>query len=412
LETTIPPEQIQFFLRLLLKYIHSTRVSYDKAFKFILKKHYFPKWIIPSLYKIGYYTVNYYYTLKWLAAKHGFSPKPSGLVNFFASQGFSIKRIHDLVKDEVKNLSLTKRISIQYSYPEYLVRDLLKHISVSELEKILNSLNTRKRWVRINLVKTNIDKALKCLDENGFVYEQASFPEYMVFVKEPKWRPIGRNKCVSEGLIVPQDISSALSIEVLKPISKSVLDACSAPGLKLSLMYMFNRNGFFIGVDHSVKRIHAERKLLKRLGLRGSHYLLLVGDSREIVFHGRFQQSLIDAPCSGLGAVYSDPAVKINSPYRSKLEYYHNIQYGILKNILRYSDQVLYITCSIHPLEGEYVIERIVDNGYAEPIKLNYPFLSPSYRGFNIYNKTYRLKPHIVNGQGFYIALLESLVNK
>ncbi|MEM1675848.1 MAG: RsmB/NOP family class I SAM-dependent RNA methyltransferase [Desulfurococcaceae archaeon] len=414
METILPHEQIKFFLKILLNYILKTRVSYDKAFKTIVNRYEFPKWFKPSLYKIGYYTVNYYYSLKWLSSKHGYGVKTSGLINYFSSVGFSIRKILSSIRSESQGLSSYRRISLTYSYPEFLVKDLLKYVEINEIERILSSLNKRKKWLRINLLKTSIENALKCLDETGIVYEK-SFIEYVYRLKKPIWRPLSRNKCISNGYVVLQDISSVLSIEIIKNyLYENILDACSSPGLKLSLIHMLSGSYLFsTAVDYSWKRIVFEKKLLGKLGIDLSKVFFINSDSTIVSFNRLFKLAVVDAPCSGLGSVYSDPAVKLNTQSSSKIKYYSERQYSILKNILKYSERVLYITCSIHPDEGENVIERIVYENLAEPIEINSEYtryLSKSYPGFTISNKTYRINPYQVNGQGFFIALLESRV--
>ena len=59
-------------------------------------------------------------------------------------------------------------------------------------------------------------------------------------------------------------------------------------------------------------------------------------------------------------------------------------------------------------MEGEEVIKRIIEEDLAEPIKINLPKLTTGYRGYSFSKKVYRTQPHIINGQGFFIALLES----
>lgn len=411
METVPPPNQLQFFLTLLLDHIIKAHVSYDKAFKNIVSRYKLSKWLIPVFYKIGYYTVNNYYGLRWLAAKYGYGTKPAGIVNFFLRLGFSIKKLQRILREETKRLSTSKRISIMYSYPEFLVKDLLQHMNATELEKMLKHLNTRKRWLRINTLKTKIDEALKCLDEENIIVTKKSQLEYMFFVEHPKWEPIGRTQCVVKGIVVPQDIASAYVVEAIRPSrKKTLIDACSSPGLKLSLAYMLSNNDLLsIAVDKSQKRIHTEKKLLKRLGVKEHMVMLIHGDSSTLSFSRVFDYAIVDAPCSGLGAVFSDPAVKINTSRRDKLEYYHAIQVNILENILRYSHRIVYSTCSIHPLEGEAVVEKVVDKGLAELIESNIS-LTSAYKGYKLSEKTYRVYPHIENGQGFFIAVLESRV--
>ena len=409
METVPPPETTRFFLSMLLNLIVKTHISYDKAFKIIAKRYHYRGWIVRVLYKIGYQFINYYYTLRWLAAKNNYTVKPGGIAAYYSSIGFSYRRALNIIQDEVKGLSKYKRISLLYSYPEYLVKDLLNHMDQQSLESMLRSLNTRRRWLRINTLRTNIEDALRCLEEENVVYKRSRKLPYMVEVEHPKWEPVSRIKCVRKGCVVPQDLSSALVVEALGPGEGWLLDACTAPGLKLSLAHMVSRNLYSIGVDVSGKRMTATSRILRLLGVDGEKYVLVVGDSRFIGFNRVFDYAIVDAPCSGLGAVYSDPAVKIAAGKKSKLEYYHDLQVGILRNVLRYARRVVYSTCSIHPLEGEAVIEKIVEEGLAEPVEPMIK-LSRAYPGTRVSASTYRVYPYKSRSQGFYIAVLESRV--
>jgi len=79
----------------------------------------------------------------------------------------------------------------------------------------------------------------------------------------------------------------------------------------------------------------------------------------------------------------------------------------ILRNILSRVDTVVYSVCSIHPLEGEEVIERITMEGYGEPVEID-TWINKAYRGYSVSDKTYRTYPYIDYSQGFYIAVLRS----
>ncbi len=408
METVPPPETTRFFLSMLLNLIVKTHVSYDKAYKTIAGRYGIKGWLAPVLYKLGYYTVNYYYTLRWLSAKEGYGKKPGGIASYFASIGFSYKRALRIMREEARNLSRTKRISLLYSYPEYLVKDLLVHLPEKTVEKMLASLNTRKRWLRINTLKNTVEEALECLDDEGVVYKGSGL-EYMVFVEHPKWAPVSRISCIRSGGVVPQDYSSALVVEAFGRIKGWLLDTCTAPGNKLSLLHMLNNEVYSVGVDASAKRINTALRLLEHLGVGPGKFVLVNADSSSTTYNRVFDYALIDAPCSGLGAVYSDPAVKIAAGRREKLEKYHEKQYRILANTAKYAGIIVYATCSIHPLEGEYVVAKAVEEGLVEPVEPGIR-LEKAYPLTPVSNSTFRVYPHHTGSQGFYISVLRSRV--
>ncbi len=410
METAPPPPQTTFFLTKLLEHITRTHVSYDKAFRAISKRYEVPKWLYGTFYKLGYYVTLYYYALRWIAGVHGYGTKPAGIISYFQSIGFSIRRFLRIVEKETKNLSPVKRISIRYSYPEYLVRDLMKHLSLDEIERYLAKLNERKVWLRINTLKTSIDKALKCLDDEGVKYRVDNKLDYMIYIESPKWLQPGKLDCVKKGLLIPQDIASAWVVETLLKLDNAtiVLDACSAPGIKLGLlMARKKKNIRAIAVDKSWRRINILKKLLPIQGVDNFAVNILNADSSEIEYRIQFPLALVDAPCSGSGAVSGDPAIKISIERKGKLEYYHNNQVLILKNTLKHSKRVVYAVCSIHPYEGEEVIKEILSKNLARVIEIDID-LPKAYRGYEFSSKTYRTYPHLMNSQGFYIAALEA----
>lgn len=407
METTPPPVQTTFFIAKLVEYVLRTHVSYDKAFKAVVSRYRVSKWLLPTYYKIGYYTILYYYSLRWLAGVKGRGITPAAIALFFRDLGFSVRRLMDVIERESKNLSLVKMISIRYSYPEYLVKDLLKHMKPSEIERMLKSLNERRVWLRVNTFKTSIRDALSCLRSEGLGFIVDNKLKYMVRITKPKWVHVSSIKCVREGLLIPQDIASAWVVEALKKAGEKqdVLDACSAPGVKLGLLNMIDGFGKSVAVDKSWRRINVLKKLAKLQGLSLYKVLLVNGDSSGMIYHFLFKRALVDAPCSGSGAVPSDPAVKISMWKKSKLEYYRSLQKKILSNTIKYSDYVVYSVCSIHPLEGEHVVEEIVSKGLAEPVDIGLD-LPRGYSGYSVSQKTYRTIPHLMASQGFYIAVL------
>ena len=383
-------------------------MSYDKAFHEISRRYRVPKWLYNTYYKLGYYTVLYYYGLQWLAAQHGYGVKRGAAIAFFRDIGFSVRRLVRLLDRETRGLSIIHRLSVRYSYPEYIVRDLLDHMSPGELESYLKALNERRFWLRINTLKSSVEEVTGCLERHGIGYRRHHILPYMIRVTKPRWFKPSSLECVSRGYAVPMDLASAFVVEALHRLGgRDVFDSCSAPGLKLSLTYMLDNSIRMVACDLSWNRITSLTDILRLHGIPGYCVTVLNCDSVALAFHGGFDRVLVDAPCSGSGAVPGDPAVKIAMRRRGKLEYYSRVQRSLIENLLAYTRYLVYSVCSIHPMEGEEVIEYIVDRGYGEPVDIGLP-LERGYRGYSVSGKTYRTYPHINDSQGFYIAVLEA----
>ena len=408
METLPPPERTEFFLNRLLDYILKTHVSYDRAFHEISRRYRVSKWLYNTYYKLGYYAVLYYYGLQWLAAQHGYGVKKSAAIAFFRDIGYSVRKLIRILDRETKDLGLIHRLSIRYSYPEYIVRDLLRVMDPVELEKYLRSLNERRYWIRVNTLKTTVDRIIRCLKKNNVSMDIHHIMPYMLRIRRPKWFRPSNIKCIIEGEAVPQDLASAFVVEALHRLpGKNVLDACSAPGLKISLLYMLEQDLRCTVCDISWNRVSTLGKILRRLGVPIHRINILNCDSAEAIYNQEFDRALIDAPCSGSGSVPGDPAVKIAIRRRGKLEYYNDLQKRLIENTLQYSKYIVYSVCSIHPLEGEEVIQYIIDRGLATLVNIKLP-LRKAYHGYLVSEKTFRTYPHINDCQGFYIAVLEA----
>jgi len=410
LETSPPPAMTDFFLTRLLDYITKFKVSYDRAFNIVSKRYKPPKWLYNMFYKIGYYIVLNYYGLRWLAARKGFGKRPIAMITYFRSIGYSVRRLEHLLEKEVEGLTTIKRLSIRYSYPEYIIRDLMGRLeSIDELEQYLRKLNERKTWLRVNLLKGSINDAIPCLKRNYVDIERDSKLGYMLYVRRPLWIKPGKLDCFHKGLVIPQDIASAYVVEVFNKLEGDgvYLDTCSAPGVKLGLLFMLDNSIYMVvAVDKSWKRLNSLKKLARLQNIPGYKLSIIHGDSASLAYPRIFTKALVDAPCSGSGSIPSDPGVKIALARKNKLYYYTELQKKILANTLRYAKRVVYAVCSIHPAEGEEVIEYFVNKGVAEPVEVDIK-LPKAYHGYRVSDKTYRTYPHRNRSQGFYIAVLE-----
>ncbi len=409
METIAPRDRLGFFLTTLLEHIVRSHVSFDRAFRDVAGRYPVPRWLRGTFYKVSYYAVLYYHSLLWLASRNGYPATPGGAVAFFRRLGFSVRRLRRLLEEETRGLSVSARLSYRYSYPLYLVKDLLRHMYWRELEEMLRSLNKRRPWLRVNTLKTSLARVEECLGRSGVGYRVDGELGYMIRVTRPMWLRASRLPCVRRGEAVPQDKASALVVEALpRRPGMRVLDACSAPGVKLGLLYMLlGGDAWSVAVDLSSRRTRVIPRLLELQGVEPHRYVVVNGDSSWLSYGGGFDAAIVDAPCSGLGAVPGDPAVKIAASRRDKIMYYAERQYRILRQVLRQAPLVVYAVCSIHPLEGEAVVERVVEEGLARAKRPRIPGARP-YPGYGRGSRdAVRLYPHIHDTQGFYIAVLE-----
>lgn len=144
-----------------------------------------------------------------------------------------------------------------------------------------------------------------------------------------------------------------------------VLDACAAPGGKtLVLSLLLPAGASLVSSDRSPDRVRRLRQVVdecvtpdlkKSIEIRVANLLLHRSWNEE-----KFNQILIDAPCSSERHVYLDPKhLKIWSASRSKrLAEQQEMLLRSATSLLQPGGHLLYSTCSIHPAENDGVLTR------------------------------------------------------
>lgn len=318
------------------------------------------------------------------------------------------KKIHRDFPSLEKVLSDTVEPWVKYSYPRWLYEELLENLPAEEVSRLMEKMNTRIYWIRVNTLRIDIDKALKSLEEEGVLFQVDKDTPFLLRVeKSPK--PLRQLKLFKNNEIVLQDKASVLVVKALKPEPGMVIyDYTAAPGVKTSLIMQLTENrARVVAVDISPRRLYAMKKLLVKYGVNVNYVNMVLSDSRIIEFEKRADIALIDAPCSSSGAISKDPAIKIFLSSKNPVYEMKKTQLEILSNTLNQVDRVVYATCSILPEEGEEVVEEILRRGVEHRLVDPDLGLPRGYSRYKVSNLVHRTFPHINNCEGFFIARLE-----
>ena len=235
---------------------------------------------------------------------------------------------------------------------------------------------------------------------NGFFYEEG-----WEAAKDPDY---------AAGLYYLQE-ASAMTPASLLPVSPGdrVLDLCAAPGGKATeLGVKLKGEGLLFANDISNSRAMA---LLKNLELFGIPNICVSSESpRRLakVLPEFFDKILVDAPCSGEGMFFREPAMVKDWKERGPA-YYQPIQKEIVVQAVRMLKPggfLLYSTCTFSKAEDEDVIASVLaDAPEMELVPLSlFPGASD---GFGL-SGVLRLFPHKIRGEGHFIALLRKRERK
>jgi 16S rRNA (cytosine967-C5)-methyltransferase len=193
-----------------------------------------------------------------------------------------------------------ERFSIQYSHPEWIVSayfDLLKDWREVESALAINNeaaLPTLVAWPGYSTQQDLIDIGGDPTEFSPFGAHWKGNPGALDLIKERK--------------IGVQDEGSQLVAEVFAKAAAGTqwLDLCAGPGGKAALLSSIARTR---GVTFTANEFSAPRAELVKQVVHGDR--VLVSDGREINALGeKFDAILIDAPCTGLGALRRRPEVR------------------------------------------------------------------------------------------------------
>ena len=145
------------------------------------------------------------------------------------------------------------------------------------------------------------------------------------------------------------------------------LDMCAAPGGKT--FRLKSHGASVVSMDISRSRLTRLEENARRLQL---DIEIVQQDATKFNADlGTFDLVLLDAPCSGLGVIRKHPEIRWN---RSLMDIKSNaiLQQRLLNTASKYvnSDGVLaYCVCSLHPLEGERVIQQFLETNSSWTIR-------------------------------------------
>ena len=262
---------------------------------------------------------------------------------------------------EQKASSKTEFLSIQYSHPEWIVRALSQALSVDGLsENIEDLLAANNHPAFVNLV------ALPGLSEvDDFAGEDVRPNSFSPFGFSIESGNPGEIPEVRSGTVRVQDEGSqiaALALVDFKSVGDSEvwLDMCAGPGGKAALLAALSTQS---GAKLVANEVQDHRAKLVDQALRPfSQVEVTVLDGRTIgeTSPEKYDRIIVDAPCSGLGALRRRPEARWRKSSED-LKTLTQLQFELLQSAaksLKSGGLLLYVTCSPHVSETTAIIDK------------------------------------------------------
>jgi NOL1/NOP2/sun family putative RNA methylase len=295
--------------------------------------------------------------------------------------------------------------------PDYLPTafvDKMKVLLQDEFPAFLASYaEPRYYGLRINALKVTVEQfnqlspfQLSAIPwaKEGFYYEEGERP--------------GKHPYYNAGLYYIQEPSAMAPVELLDiQQGDKVLDLCAAPGGKSTqIAAKLQQTGVLVVNDNHADRVKPLVKNLELFGVRNAVVLNELPNRLERVFTDYFDKILVDAPCSGEGMFRKEEEMVKQWDIHSA-EKYALMQRDILKSaakMLAAGGRLVYSTCTFSLEENEAIIRQFIKQSpdfYVVPIEAEFGF-SLSIDG------TARLWPHLIKGEGHYVAVLQRKIVK
>ena len=210
------------------------------------------------------------------------------------------------------------------------------------------------------------------------------------------------------GAFYMQDPSAMCVVESIDiPSNFMVLDLCAAPGGKSIQLAQKVKDGLVISNEIDFKRSKILYSNVERMGL--SNVVVTNNSPKDFLkdFENCFDLILIDAPCSGEGMFRKYPESQelwsldnVNVCHERDIEIV-----DIAHKLLKKDGILIYSTCTFAKEENEDIISYILEKYNYSQIDIKDELKDVLKEGF--IPKTYRFYPHLMDGEGQFLAVLK-----
>lgn len=264
----------------------------------------------------------------------------------------------DRCRGELRTAALDY-LSITRSHPRWLVERWLERHGMGAVEAWTRFNNAPAPvTLRANLARNTVAELQEALDAHGVRTTATRLAPHGLVVTEGD--PLS-TPAADAGLFLLQEEASQLIVELVRPAAGTrVLDLCAAPGGKtVGLAGYTGRGGLVVASDLRPRRVALLTRILHRA--RATRVATVRLDATApLPFGTTFDCVLVDAPCSGLGALRRDPDIRWRRT-PDELTALAATQFAMLcraAETVRPGGRLVYATCSSEAEENEEVVDR------------------------------------------------------
>lgn len=304
-----------------------------------------------------------------------------------------------------------KRMSIEYSVPQWLIDELNRQYGLEATRAVLTSINNAPHQsIRINRKLTTVAQVKELLTDQQFDVRQSPVLPDSLIVSGPI--SVADTDLFQQGLITIQDESATLAVDsmALAP-SSQVLDACAAPGgktVQIAQDLDAHASGKVTALDIHPHKIKLINQVARRLSVSDVVEAVKL-DARKVdekYADEAFDCILVDAPCSGFGLIRRKPEIRYDKSLADSLNL-QKIQLSILNAVapkVKKGGIITYSTCTILQQENDQVVTQFIQS---HPDFSIIPTETTNQLPSHSQPATLTILPGDFNSDGFFVATIK-----
>jgi 16S rRNA (cytosine967-C5)-methyltransferase len=308
-----------------------------------------------------------------------------------------------------------KRIALGCSLPDWIAARLVADWG-DDAEPLARALNQRAPMtVRANLAKLDRDALIAALAAEQIAASPGRWSPTAVIIDAGSRTNLFATAAFQRGELEAQDEGSQLLAELATPraAKATVLDLCAGAGGKtLAIAAAMGNRGRIVATDVDGKKLEELRRRARRAGIT-TIQAATITDARDrppplAAIAGKADVVLVDAPCSGLGALRRNPEARWRLR-ESDLADFARRQREILGAAVELAAPgglVIYATCTILREENQDVVAGILtacSSARAIPLSAHLDRERAAVLGDGIH---LIVTPHRHGTDGFFAAVL------
>jgi 16S rRNA (cytosine967-C5)-methyltransferase len=334
-----------------------------------------------------------------LTKKRGFT-KLSGFVNGVLR---NIARNTEDIKYPDKQKNPSTYLEVNYSFPKWLIAELLSQYEFDTVEAMLMaSLKEKETTIRCNKNKITPEDLKLLLEKEGVTVTESEYLNYAFKIKDYDY--LDKLKSFQQGYFTIQDVSSMLVCEAAG-ISENdfVVDVCAAPGGKA--LHAAETARKVSARDLTEYKIRLIGENITRLGFTNIETKIWDATKQDDEILKSANVVIADLPCSGLGVLgkKSDIKYKMTHNQHKELVELQRIILNVAQSYVKEGGILLYSTCTVNKKENIDNRNWFLQNYNFEAESLD-PYLPVQLKNETTKEGYLQLLQGIHNTDGFFLA--------